>query len=66
MDGLPTELAKLCHLASMAECGDHIWSGPALGAWTAAWLPVAKLWTGWRSIAREILDSTHAAEKLGI
>lgn len=49
MHGLPTELVKLCHLASMAECGDHSWSGPALGAWTAAWMPLARRWADWRA-----------------
>ncbi len=47
MDGLPTELVKLCHLASMAECGDHMWSGPAMGVWAAVWVPLAKRWAGW-------------------
>ncbi len=38
MDGLPTELVKLCRLASMAECGDHFWASvPALGLWAAFW-----------------------------
>jgi hypothetical protein len=45
MDGLPTELLKLCRLASMAECGDHYWAGvPALSLWAAVWTPLAKRW----------------------
>ena len=42
MDGLPTELVKLCRLASMAECGDHFWENvPTLGLWAAVWMPVS-------------------------
>jgi len=45
MDGLPTELIKLCRLASMAECGDHYWASvPALGLWAAAWTPLLRRW----------------------
>jgi hypothetical protein len=57
MDGLPTELVKLCHLASLAECGDHFWeSVPALGVWAAAWTPVTRRWASWRGEARDILQ----------
>jgi hypothetical protein len=45
MDGLPTELIKLCRLASMAECGDHFWAAvPALGLWSGLWMPFARRW----------------------
>lgn len=45
MDGLPTELIKLCRLASMAECGDHFWASvPALGLGAAVWAPLARRW----------------------
>jgi hypothetical protein len=58
MDGLPTELVKLCRLASMAECGDHLWeSVPALGLWAAFWMPISRRWTGWRAAARDVLET---------
>ena len=61
MDGLPTELVKLCRLASMAECGDHFWeSVPTLGLWAAAWVPVTRRWAGWRAATREVLKSPGA------
>ena len=45
MDGLPTELIKLCRLASMAECGDHFWAAvPALGVWSGRWMSFARRW----------------------
>ena len=58
MDGLPTELVKLCHLASMAECGDHVWSGPAMGVWAAVWVPLAKRWAGWGADRRPTRGAT--------
>jgi hypothetical protein len=58
MDGLPTELVKLCRLASMAECGDHLWeSVPALGLWAAVWMPISRRWAGWRAAARDVLEN---------
>ena len=55
MDGLPTELVKLCHLASMAECGDHFWeSGPALGLWASVLTPVTRRWGSWRAAAQDL------------
>lgn len=58
MDGLPSELVKLSHLASMAECGDHFWeSGPALGVWAAVWTPVTRRWAGWRAAAQGIVPN---------
>jgi hypothetical protein len=61
MDGLPTELVKLCRLASMAECGDHFWENvPALSLWAAVWTPVSRRWTGWCAVAREVLKNAHA------
>jgi hypothetical protein len=58
MDGLPTELVKLCRLASMAECGDQFWENvPALGLWAAVWMPVTRRWAGWRAAARDILHN---------
>jgi hypothetical protein len=61
MDGLPTELAKLCRLASMAECGDHFWeSVPALGLWAAVWVPVTRCWSGWRAVVREVIKNPRA------
>ena len=45
MDGLPIELAKLCDLASLAECGDHLWDAvPALGVFTALFVPIKAHW----------------------
>ena len=47
MDGLPMELAKLCDLASLAECGDHVWAAvPALGVFTALFVPFKARWAG--------------------
>jgi hypothetical protein len=61
MDGLPTELVKLCQLASLAECGDHFWeSVPALGLWAAAWMPVTRRWARWSEEARDILQNGRA------
>ena len=58
MDGLPTELVKLCRLASMAECGDHFWASvPALGLWTAVWMPISRRWAGWRAAAHGVLEN---------
>ena len=58
MDGLPTELVKLCHLASMAECGEHFWeSVSALGLWAAVWMPVTRRWTGGNAAARDGLQN---------
>ena len=58
MEGLPSELVKLSHLASMAECGDHFWeSVPAVGLWAAVWTPVTRRWGGSRAAAREILQN---------
>ena len=59
MDGLPTELLKLCRLASMAECGDHYWASvPALSLWAAAWTPLAKYW---RALTSRVVRSDPAA-----
>jgi hypothetical protein len=56
MDGLPIELAKLCHLASMAECGDYMRENiPALGAWAALWLPFKARWSDRRSPVGSVL-----------
>jgi hypothetical protein len=58
MDGLPTELIRLCRLASMAECGDHLWASvPALGLWAAVWMPISRRWAGWRAAACEVLQN---------
>jgi hypothetical protein len=58
MDGLPTELIRLCRLASMAECGDHLWASvPALGLWAAVWMPISRRWAGWRAAARDALET---------
>lgn len=58
MDGLPTELVKLCRLASMAECGDHLWASvPALGLWAAIWMPISRRWAGWRAAAQDVLEN---------
>jgi hypothetical protein len=52
MDASPTELVKLCRLASMAECGDHFWEGvPALGVWAVFWMSVKGRWGSWRRTA---------------
>ncbi len=66
MDGLPTELVKLCHLASMAECGDHMWSGPAMGLWAAVWVPVTKRWADRHAIARDTRERNPGAEKAAV
>ena len=56
MDALPSELIKLCRLASLAECGDHFWAGvPALGLWDAIWKPAKRWAAGSRILAGEIL-----------
>ena len=65
MHGLPTELVKLCHLASMSECGDHSWSGPALGGWAALWRPLIRRWDDWRGLAQGPGDYA-LGEKSGI
>ncbi len=67
MHGLPTELVKLCHLASMAECGDHSWSGPVLGTWAAAWKPLSRRWGDWRAMAQTIpSEGLREASGLGV
>ena len=58
MDGLPTELAKLCHLASLAECGDYMRENlPALGAWAALWMPFKARWSDPHSPVRNGLQA---------
>ena len=65
MDGLPVELAKLCHLASLAECGDYMRENlPALGAWAALWLPLKARWIDPRSAVRNALQAPSGGELL--
>ncbi len=53
MDGLPIELAKLCDLASLAECGDHLWASvPALSLSAGLWMPMKAHWAAWRGTSR--------------
>ena len=62
MDGLPLDLIKLCALASLAECGDHLWdSVPSLGLWAALWMPVKRRWKGCRQAPLDIFSDTLVA-----
>jgi hypothetical protein len=63
MDGLPLELVRLCALASLAECGDHLWdSVPALGRRAARWLPGRQLRPGRPEAALDVFRDLSAAE----
>ena len=65
MDGLPIELVKLCHLASLAECGDHMRESlPTLGAWAALWMPFKARWIDPRSAVRKMLKGPAGADFL--
>jgi len=62
MDGSPLDLAKLCNLASLAECGDHLWASvPSVGLSSMLWWPLRWRWKGWRAAPVDILQNPPVA-----
>ena len=59
MDRLPTELLKLCRLASMAECGDHLWENvpTARGLWSGLRAMLARRGRAWVGISGRAFQS---------